>query len=561
MLACPRRPRRSFARSSVLLWALFAGVGCQAILGIEDTKPQGDTPDTPGFSFAVLSTVVALPLDGSAGLEVQVTRTGGFAGDVEVRPLVLPSGLVAPPVMIPAAQTTAVLTVGAQAPLTIGSSLDFQLQATSGDLPAQTVAVSRAQVTGKPSAFDTTFGPNATGLTAVSFGADDDGSFRDTLVLGDDRIVVAGSGTNGLGAVRAAVVRLSPGGIVDATFAAGLLRFDFNSGSSGENTLCSAIGQQADGRLIAIASHSANSSFPPNVALARISTTGTIGDVEFGNMGKIRIDLLGNETTADGLVLADGRILVVGVSSGQAFVMRADPNGALDAQFGASGSYKHDAAMPSRADGVAVDAMDRVVMVGSIGPAGARDLLLVRLLPSGQLDTSFGQGGVVRAGVATLDERGRAVAIRPDGRIVVAGHSNKNGNDDFELRQFLSSGAVDDSFGQGGVVTAPITAMADRVSDMILLPGGQVLAVGNSGTFFGDEDPSNGAPIAVRYTRTGALDPFFDQDGIDTTIPLGTNGVLRGVKRFDNHRVILTGGNQGGTPGPGTFGIIVRMWM
>jgi uncharacterized delta-60 repeat protein len=201
------------------------------------------------------------------------------------------------------------------------------------------------------------------------------------------------------------------------------------------------------------------------------------------------------------------------------------------------------------------------VGTGWVGAAGQRDVLLIRLTADGQPDVTFGTNGAVVVGSAALDERGRAVAIRPDGRIVVAGHSNKNGNDDFQIRQFLENGTPDPSFGDDGVVIPAVTAADDRVADMVLLPNGEILAVGNSGSFSSDEDSSNGSPVVVRYTKAGALDKFFSGDGIETAIPIGTSGVLRTVLLFNNHKVILAGGNEGGVPGPGTFGILVRMWM
>jgi hypothetical protein len=44
----------------------------------------------------------------------------------------------------------------------------------------------------------------------------------------------------------------------------------------------------------------------------------------------------------------------------------------------------------------------------------------MRFLPGGTLDTSFGTGGVVRTSFTDQDDL-FAVAVQPDGRIVVAG--------------------------------------------------------------------------------------------------------------------------------------------
>jgi hypothetical protein len=78
------------AIAGVVLWG--GSLGCQAILGIEDTNVGGDVVGQPGFTFAVLTSNVALPLDGKATIDVEIARAGGFEGDVEVRPTFTPTG-------------------------------------------------------------------------------------------------------------------------------------------------------------------------------------------------------------------------------------------------------------------------------------------------------------------------------------------------------------------------------------------------------------------------------------------------------------------------------------
>lgn len=553
----------------MLAGALAGAAGCQALLGIDDTRlADAGEPDVPGFSFAVLTpdSNIVLPLDGGARMEVEIARTGGFTGAVVVQPRLAVNGLVAPAITIDSSQTTGVLIVGAQAPLALGDKVDFELQATSGpEVPGKLKMIRGARVTGKPAAFDTSFGPGASGLTPISFGNDDDGSFYDMLLTGDQKVVVAGWGTGGLGARRFAIARLGEDGRADTTFGNnGLVRIDFESGSSGENAQAYAIGQQSDGRMIAIGSHNATAALPPDVALARIGLNGSTGDVGFGGYrnGKARLDAGGVEVVTDGAVLSDGRILAVGASGPQGLVMRATTTGALDTTFAApTGYFKVATALRTIVNALAIDASSRIVIAGSIGADGDRDMLLIRLSADGLLDPTFGTNGRVVAGAPSSDERATAVAVRPDGRIVVAGHGNGQGDDDFEVRQFLPTGEPDLTFGDSGVARARVSGNPDRASGLLILPDGELLIVGNSGAFSSENNPSNATPAAVRLTKAGALDPLFDTDGVLMNIPLGDSGVLRGVDRFDGRRVILSGGNQGGTPGPGTFGVIVRMWM
>jgi uncharacterized delta-60 repeat protein len=559
--------RAGFAPSLVLclssVW-LWTGAGCQSLLGIEDTRVEGeDPPDgSPGFTFSVLTTSVALPLDGAAVLDVEIKRTGGFDGAVEIEPTFVPSGLVVPPVTIPSGASTAELAVGAVAPFLLGDQVSFELRAVSGDLPVRTFAIDKALVTGKPASFDTAFGGGGTGQVRISFGADDGGAFQDIQLTADNsKLLVSGYGVGGLGSISQTVARLSFDGVLDAAFSSGgsppgLLRISF-AGTSGENARAAALGFQADGRMIAIGSHG-NGSIPTDASLARISLTGAVGDNDFGNFanGKSRIDLGGDDDqVTDGVVLRSGATVAVGSArtgggTTQLVVLQANLNGYPDGDFNGTGFFKAPDALQTRADAVAVDSRDRLVVVGAIGPDGQRDMLVLRLTATGALDDTFGTGGRVVLGAIAADERARAIAIRPDGRIVIAGTSNKNGNDDFELRQLLENGQPDPSFGEAGVSTPALTAAGEVATDMSLLPNGRIIVVGN-----------NNKPIIARYTKSGALDPLFSADGIDT-VPMGSSGTLRGVKAaLDGRKIFLSGGDEGGSPGPGTFGVVVRMWM
>jgi hypothetical protein len=54
---------------------------------------------------------------------------------------------------------------------------------------------------------------------------------------------------------------------------------------------------------------------------------------------------------------------------------------------------------------------------------------------------------------------------------------------------------------------------------------------------------------------------ILSRDGINITLLIGESGILRTTVLRGSHKVLISGGNQGGTPGPGTFGMLIRMWM
>lgn len=556
---------------SLLLTLGVLAPGCQIIIGIEDLNqgndggsgpdagpgndatPAPDAASEPGFDLEVRTINPTIPLDGKNVIEVEIRRYGGFTADVTVTAPNPPVGVEVTDLVIPGAQTSAQIEVGAIGPLEIGDTVSFDLAATGGDDIGSLAAVNDAEVTGKPGSYDTTFGAQSTGYASVGIGGDN-GAFYALDVLPDGNILALGWNVGSLGASNFLLTRFTAAGLIDAAFNGGaVVRTDFDSGSSGENARGYAVGRQADGRIIAIGAHSAGSSFPPDIALAQYTASGAPGGVLFGNMteARSRLDLGGNEDVSDGLVLADSTILAVGQSGARLFIARATAGGALDTSFASpNGFHLLDLDGNHRAEAVALDAQDRIVVAGHIELAEARDMIVVRYDKNGDLDSTFGQGGVVMLGNPAANERAVAVAVRPDGRIVVAGESDASGNLDFEVRQLLEDGSPDLSFGVQGVSTAAL-ASNDAAEDMVLLPDGRILMLGNS---------SPGGPSMIRFMRDGARDPYFGHEG-GLQPYLGDFGVARGLEVYSNSKVLVSGGDEGGSPGPGTFGVVVRMWM
>src|SRR3954451_19600918 len=100
----------------------------------------------------------------------------------------------------------------------------------------------------------------------------------------------------------------------------------------------------------------------------------------------------------------------------------------------------------------------------------------------GDLDPSFSGDG--RA--STLASRdtfvARAVAVQPDGRIVVAGYScdtgtcGPTGNSSFRLLRYAADGGLDTGFASGGMVTPALGAGRPQAFDVVVRPDGRIVA-------------------------------------------------------------------------------------
>jgi uncharacterized delta-60 repeat protein len=129
---------------------------------------------------------------------------------------------------------------------------------------------------------------------------------------------------------------------------------------------------------------------------------------------------------------------------------------------------------------------------------------VLRLLPDGSVDTSFGHGGTVR-----MDARVTDSVVDEQGRILVATYSVGN---QVLVRRLLPDGATDPSFGASGTATI---ALADRSSqgDVILAMQGDRIVVGFVSQAAGS---SAQATTVTRLLDDGSPDDTFGTGGLAT---------------------------------------------
>src|SRR5215203_2370097 len=139
-------------------------------------------------------------------------------------------------------------------------------------------------------------------------------------------------------------------------------------------------------------------------------------------------------------------LLTAAICLGAAPAASAAP-GELDPTFGSGGMVKVLAGNEdSYGADVAVQPDGKIVVVGYEKPGNA---VVLRLLPNGSLDPSFGSGGKTTTVIPTGFSEFRAVVMQPDGKIVAAGAAKGAANSDFLIGRFNSDGSPDGSFGGG----------------------------------------------------------------------------------------------------------------
>jgi uncharacterized delta-60 repeat protein len=208
-------------------------------------------------------------------------------------------------------------------------------------------------------------------------------------------------------------------------------------------------------------------------------------------------------------IQSDGRIVVVGRRyayrrNGAALVEigRLFPGGRIDRSFGADGHKEIDIpySLEDAAESVAIQDDGKIVVGGEADDRG----LLVRLRPGGRLDRTFG----TRGWVLTKPDSSRfeALALQRNGRILGATH---------RLVRYLPDGRPDPSFGDNGVAVDPVGPNTWGCSDIGIQRDRKIVC--SSG--FINDDPSSNSwdAAALRWTSAGVPDSTFGMDGVVTT--------------------------------------------
>jgi uncharacterized delta-60 repeat protein len=223
-------------------------------------------------------------------------------------------------------------------------------------------------------------------------------------------------------------------------------------------------------------------------------------------------------------------------------ISRFNADGTTDTTFGTSGNVRVDVGTVDIAKAVAIEP-DGHILVAAKTNATVDVTSIVRLTSSGAIDTSWGTGGRVDLDLrAASAEEPRAMVLLGDGSIMLAG-SVGGANDDGYVAKVLPSGGLDTSYGVSGIRTFDVSGLDDEVEAMRIQPDGKVVL----GGFTREPIYNRDDMLAVRLTTGGALDTTFSGDGI-ATLDYSASGdhwdKAWGVALQADGRIVLAGASQ-----------------
>jgi uncharacterized delta-60 repeat protein len=123
-------------------------------------------------------------------------------------------------------------------------------------------------------------------------------------------------------------------------------------------------------------------------------------------------------------------------------------------------------------------------------------------MPNGDLDRSFGEGGLVATNLGSF-EVAHAVAIQRDGKTVAAGETLRERAVCFGIARYNEDGTLDRGFGTGGVARTMFAQCGCLAHDVAVQPNGRIVAVGRRFRYGDAQD--DGLFAVARYLPNGRL--------------------------------------------------------
>ena len=376
-------------------------------------------------------------------------------------------------------------------------------------------------------------------------------------------------------------------GTLDPTFGvAGFAQFVSTPELSGFQP--SALAAYPDGRFVVCGpkyGQMSDNGFPYYVA--RYTPAGKL-DTTFGTGGYTTIP--GRLDVSRALAVDPaGRVVLGAVRAMGLTVVRVTADGNLDAGFGTNGvatiPISVTASQSATVSAFGFQTDGRIVVVGQdVGATGRGQVFpdsiaVGRFSDAGQADASFGTGGEVTLPYPLGEQNqafANAVAIRPDGRIVVAGGAAASkisqafvhityALSDAVVVSMNSDGQLDPTFGNGGRATLATPGVDDPASRLRILPDGGVLIGGGGNSYatgsFGSYSATPTA-FSARFTADGNPDSTYgtsgrvDLPGMTNVIPLADGRALLATNTTLG-RLTTTGQLEPGFGGDSNNGVSV----
>ncbi len=310
-----------------------------------------------------------------------------------------------------------------------------------------------------------------------------------------------------------------------------------------------AVAVQANGKIVVVGSSSGGT----DIAVVRYDTDGTLDTTFGGGDGIVVTDVNGDDAAFSVAIQNDQKILVGGTTDGfgSAILVRYDTSGTPDATFGGGDGIATTAiGLGAVFFDLAIQGDGAIVAAGAATLDGVKGLALVaRYDSSGVLDTTnfASPNGYVTTNLGAGGGQIMGVALQADGKIVGGGSSYSTSSSNVALLRYTTAGVLDATFGGGdGKVTTDVGSGYDSGNDVAIDGDGNIVV----GALGGNKD------AFLRYDDTGTLDPTFG--GGDGIAPVGKGGYngLAGIAIRGTGEIVGVDSSFGSGFGGGLFKVV-----
>ena len=180
-------------------------------------------------------------------------------------------------------------------------------------------------------------------------------------------------------------------------------------------------------------------------------------------------------------------------------LVRYDSAGNLDSSFGGPNNLS-SLSTDFAPSALTFDSNGNILVLGNLIVQSVDEFAVARFTPGGALDTTFGLGGLATTVIdGDASESANDIAVDAAGGILVGGMADHR----FALTRFASNGLIDPSFGTGGAVTTSFGSGDSDIRRTLIDASGRIVAVGEA----------DGKFAAARYLPNGQIDSSFGAGG------------------------------------------------
>jgi uncharacterized delta-60 repeat protein len=359
--------------------------------------------------------------------------------------------------------------------------------------------VSCSSALAAPGSLDPTFGGD--GRVTFDSGLQEQAPAAVAVEL-DGQIVAAVRSYDGVSPMSCTLVRYDSTGVLDPTL-----------DSDGANVWCTEVAVQGDGKIVVVGGSSV-ACFNADGTL----DTSFSGDGIARLSVRFDFEVYAVAIQPNGKIVAVGTNFGE-CACGIALIVRFNADGTIDRSFAVGpgpDGVRELGRWGGDARAVSIQPNGKILVAGNdwTDRRGRQAFALYRLLPNGADDSSFGGDGTVvtqwRGDWSVAED----VVRQADGKIVAAGYSGEWSDYDFALTRYTRGGRLDTTFSDDGKKRTDFHGGLDEAHALAIQPNGRIVVAGKAAP----PDRRRKANFGLaRYRANGELDSTFSRNGKQRT--------------------------------------------